>query len=80
MISIPIERNGSELRHASLQLSNPQGGAQLGAWHVGLLLGLKRDDADLPEQGYIAPQGYGYHLAEGESFDLPISEELQRSG
>lgn len=75
LITIPILTEGDgRQRVFSLELSNPQGGAQLADWHVGAVISLgAAKEQPAGYQGRVEPGAYEYNFAEGHSFTIPVS-------
>jgi hypothetical protein len=75
LVTIPIVMTGDGRQRAfSLELSNPQGGAQLADWHVGAVIALgAAKEQPAGYQGRIETGAYSYNFAEGHSFTIPVS-------
>ena len=55
-----------------VELSQPMGGAKLGAWHVGAIVRGERDFSEAIG-GSIEPHAFNYHFAEGGTFEIPVA-------
>ena len=81
LITINVNRGEDGHKRAfNLEISNAQGGAQIGAWNVQLAIDLSQFDYPQDFQGVIDPRAWVYNFAEGRTFSLPISRLKSASG